>query len=311
MNSSPERPMRFILLVPVGPRPCDVIGVSELCEGAVAHSEGADLEIWCLNDGNDPAVLAAIAQRHRLAYRILPHPFAGRGNHWLGRLTAGLVHGMRLIAAERPDDWHVLRMDTDALIVGPWERRLFAIAQDKRYGLIGSNELGNEGRQMRGDWWGTRLYRHSKWISRADHGPGMRVAWRRSSRILTRTIRTAFAQGGRNIRNINGGIYLMPAHALACLNGLPLFQPELCFQINSFTEDVVMGLCVHAAGLKFLLHNNPGDTIASSWQGLAAPTLPALVASGCGLIHSIKDHSPFREEETRAFFRARRQSIDH
>ena len=108
------------------------------------------------------------------------------------------------------------------------------------------------------------------------------------------------------MNNINGGTYLLPAHALSRLIGMPLFQPEICFKIDSFTEDVVVGVCVYAAGLKFLPHNAPGDAIASSWQGLAAPTLPELAERGCGVIHSLKDHPPFREAETRDFFRARR-----
>ena len=297
--------MRFILMVLCGPRPCDLEGLTDLCEGAVTYSEGAELEIWCINDGHNAAVLAEAVRSHGLPVRIIPNPYAGRGNHWLGRLTAGLLHGMRLAAAERPG-WPILRLDTDALIVAPWERKLFADAQDQKTGMIGSNNLGSEGRINRGDWWQTRLYRHSKWISRSDEGRGIRIPWRRSSRILTRTIRSAFDQGARNITNISGGAYLLPAHSLQRLCEAPLFRPEVGFEINAFTEDVVVGLCVHAVGLKFCLHNSPGDAIASCWQGLAAPTLPELVARGCGVVHSVKNHPPFLEAETRAFFRARR-----
>ncbi|MEO6567240.1 MAG: hypothetical protein ABIO94_00645 [Opitutaceae bacterium] len=298
-------PLRFVLLVPCGPKPADLLGFSELCEGAMVYSEGAQLEIWCINDGNDPKALAGVAERNGLAHRILLHPFAGRGHHWLGRLTSGLVHGMRLVATERPD-WNVLRLDTDALIVGPWERKLSAAAQSPSVGMIGSNDLGSEGRSLGGDWWHTRLYRHSKLISRADEGPGLRIAWRRSSRILTRTIQTVFRHGGQGTNHINGGAYVIPAHALPQMLTVPLFRPEVCFEINSFSEDVMIGHCVLATGLKFLPQNAPGDAIASSWKGLAAPTLPALVARGCALIHSLKDHPPFRETETRDFFRVRR-----
>ena len=81
---------------------------------------------------------------------------------------------------------------------------------------------------------------------------------------------------------------------------------EICFEVDSFTEDVVVGVCVYALGLKFLTQNEPGDAIASAWKGLAAPTLPELAARGCSIIHSLKDHPPFQESETRDFFRARR-----
>jgi hypothetical protein len=297
--------VRFVLLIPCGPSPSCALGFSEICEGASAYSEGAELEIWCVNDGNDPKVLAAAAERNGLVHRILPHPFAGRGNHWLGRLNAGLVYGMRLAVAERPG-WHILRLDTDALIIGPWERRLLVAAQKTDVGLIGSNNLGSEGQPLSGDWWQTRLYRHRKFISRADDGPGLRIAWRPSSRMLTQTIRAAFRQVGQSPHPINGGVYAIPAHALSRLATLPLFRPEVCFEINSFTEDVLIGQCVLAVGSKFLVQNEPGDVIASCWKGLAAPTLPALVERGCSLIHSLKDHPPFREAETRDFFRARR-----
>lgn len=297
--------MRFVLIVPCGPRPSCLLGFSEICESAAIYSEGAQLEIWSINDGNDSEALAAAAIKNGLAHRILPHPFAGKGHHWLGRITAGLVYGMRLAAVERPG-WHVLRLDTDALIIGPWEKKLNAAAQDPLIGMIGSNAVGNEGRVMTGDWWHTRLYRHSRWISRADEGPGVRVAWTKASRVLTRTIRTALRHGRRSVNNINGGIYLLPAHAISRLIDMPLFRAEVCFQVDSFTEDVVVGICVYALGLKFLTQNEPGDAIASAWKGLAAPTLPELAARGCSIIHSLKDHPPFQEMETRKFFRARR-----
>ena len=80
----------------------------------------------------------------------------------------------------------------------------------------------------------------------------------------------------------------------------------ICFEVDSFTEDVVVRICVYASGLKFLTQNEPDDVIACAWRGLAAPTLPELAARGCSIIHSLKDHPPFQETETRKFFRVRR-----
>jgi hypothetical protein len=256
-----------------------------------------------LNDGNDSAAVTAALKKHGCAGRDFPNPRAGQGSFWLGRMTYGLACVYRHLQQEHPNH-HVLRLDSDALVVRPFVARLLAqLARREDVGLVGSvglvcPALGNA------TWhdWRTRVFRMSKAFSRWDQKPFLKCnlfgAAAAMRALILKAAKNNYAWGYQ----ANGGAYLLTAEAMRRMTSLPEFNHDGLLTNDWMTEDVFYAIAVYAVGLKILEEQNPGDVFGTCWKGLMGHTLDEVWTRGNAVIHSLKDHGPFTEQASRSFF---------
>ena len=104
----------------------------------------------------------------------------------------------------------------------------------------------------------------------------------------------------------NGGAYLMTVEANRRFGDLSAVNDPRCTFTNWVTEDVFYAIAIHAVALQLVPQQSPGDIFASCWQGLAAHSLEEAWDRNNCIVHSLKDFGPFRETESRQFFRKQR-----
>jgi hypothetical protein len=211
-----------------------------------------------------------------------------------GGLWVKLAAAYRYVA-ERTDFDLLLRLDTDALILGPGVAEAAAerFAGDPALGALGAYRVGPDG--------GNRDWTPAAKMVRAELG--------------LRGFRHAAAR--RRVRALVAGAsdYVMGEHALGaaivfrgdmirewCRRGM-LDYPELSDSILG--EDHLFGLLTAAAGYRTGEFSGPGDPLSVRQRGL--PASPAdLLAAGKLITHSVRSWQDMREDEIRAFFAARR-----
>lgn len=293
-------PLKIAVTIPCGPSPTEETGVEDIVAALAAYEPGVG-PVWIINDRGNRQNLEAILERHHVAGKVLDHPRAGQGNHWLGRLTFGLLHAMEKIRTETPDH-HILKIDTDGLIVGPFVERLGRVLESEpAAGMIGSTDTQN-GRD--GNWWEYRAYKMSRRITRLDGHFWHSLTGPRAK--IRRLILRAVGHGYRYGQSVIGGSYLITAEANRRIGTLDALRDVGVSANDAFGEDIFFGFVVSATGLKIVSREEPGWVFGVRWKGLAGQTLEAVAARDNPIIHSVKDEPPFSEKTTREFFRVRR-----
>ncbi len=198
-------------------------------------------------------------------------------------------------AADHADFDVLLRLDTDALILGPGiaEAAAGRFAQDATVGALGAYRVGPDGHDR--DWTpaarmvkaelGLRGMRHPAVRSRVrslvaaapDYVPGEHALG--AAMLLRGDMVRKWARTGMLD-------YLELGHSL-------------------IGEDHLFGLLVRAAGYRIADFGGPADPLAVRWLGL--PAAPAdLLATGKLITHSVRFWGDMQEGEVREFFAARR-----
>jgi hypothetical protein len=295
------------LLIPAGPGSAELARIGDLMDACIAYAD-TPLCAVVINDGNDPAALERIGDARDLPTAVLPNARAGRGEWWSGGLCMAMMDALLWIARHRPGS-PVLRLDSDALVIGPYAR-LIASHFDRNpdIGMMGNFDSPNGAPVPAGHIVTTRLYWRSKRISH-DRELGKVLfsfwGWRRKIRLLIgRATTNGYVLGDW----CQGGAYALSPIFLRRLAADRFFARPADFLPIDFCEDVLMALSVYALDLK--IHYTTGDArlFASKWQGLfAAPE--TLAAAGHSVIHSVKTHHGRTEAQVRAYYRARRLSL--
>jgi hypothetical protein len=216
-------------------------------------------------------------------------PFGGL---WV-KLAAAFQH-----AVEHVDFDVLLRLDTDALVLGPGiaEAAAQRFSSDPAVGALGAYRVGPGG-EIR-DWTPAGK------MVRAELGlRGMRrAATRRRVRALVAAA-PEYVYGEHAL----GAATLFRGDMVRkwCRDGM-LDYPELGDSLLG--EDHLFGLLTAAAGYRIGDFSGPEDPLAVRWQGL--PAAPAeLLAAGKLITHSIRHWESMREAEIRAFFAAHRPAV--
>jgi hypothetical protein len=188
-----------------------------------------------------------------------------------------------------------LRLDTDALILGPGiaEAAAARFAADPALGALGAYRIGPDGAAR--DWGPAAR------MLRAHLGPrGLRYP------AVRRRLRKLLASSPG---------YVPGEHALGCA---VLFRGDMIRAMHRegmldypelgharLGEDHLFGLLTAAAGYRTGDFGGPLDPLAVRWVGL--PASPAsLLASGKLITHSVRSWEDMREAEIRGYFAARR-----
>jgi hypothetical protein len=198
-------------------------------------------------------------------------------------------------AVEHADFDILLRLDTDALILGPGiaQAAVGRFAQDPTVGTLGAYRVGPDG--------GKRDWTPARKMVRAELGlRGMRhPATRRRMRALVAAAHE-YVPGEHAL----GGATLLRGDMVRewCRRGM-LDYRELGNCILG--EDHLFGLLTVAAGYRIGDFSRPQDPLAVRWIGL--PAAPAeLLAAGKLITHSVRSWEDMQEAEIREYFAAHR-----
>ena len=116
--------------------------------------------------------------------------------------------------------------------------------------------------------------------------------------IIRRAVLNGYALG----EYCQGGGYAVRRSTLDSFASNGLFLDPLLWIYTPCGEDVTVSLYARAVGFVMQDFNAEGEPFGVRYQGLA-DNPEGLLARRYSIIHSVKDHDKYREDETRRFFR--------
>lgn len=280
--------IELAVVVPAGPRD-DVVDTMR----SILHWTTADRRVVVVDDSGRCDLAAELAGLDPTVTVIpAPRDAAGvQGGLWV-KIAAGYRHVVRHWSART-----LLRIDADALVIGPHPERDAAIAfsAQPHLGLLGSYRTGSDGGQRDFTWPAAQLRRETSLL-------GLRH--RAARRTLRSWLREAQAYGYQPGDHALGGAYFHSGAALRALHEQGrLEHPELA--ASGLGEDHLFALATVASGYgigDFALDDQP---LALRWKGL--PAAPAeLVSQHRKIIHSVRSFGSLTETEIREEFADRR-----
>ncbi len=284
---------RLAVVVPVGPRenPDEVADTLD----SVRCYAGADAAVVLLNDGARPAI-RAVAARSGLSVDLLDVPGTGQGVS--GGLTRLTCLGLRR-AVRDPRVDVVLRLDTDALFIGPGlaEAARVAFRADPSLGLLGSYDRLSTG--------APRDFGPAAFVLNRDLGSG-----RFRHPVWALTLRASRAAARRH--GYCDGEHVLAAAAVfsrTCVLALARARllPPPAVVSSDLGDDQFLGLAVRAVGMRMGDLASGDGPLALAWQGL--PDTPQnLLAAGKSVVHSVKSGPTPGPSAPRSLFRQRRRS---
>lgn len=277
---------RAAVLIPVGPA-CRPAFVRDTLESA-AFWLGKDVPIVVLD--NSGTGMGPCAAADMPAVDILTFP-AACGVH--GKLFVMLAQGLARIL-DRYDPEVVVRMDTDALVVGPdlIERAQARFAADPGLAGLGAWRISATG-APRDFTTAAKALAHA--TARTDE----------SGLLVAGAVRMALAHDYTPGEHLLGGGCLLHRRGLDALEAMGVLE-QPCLAALNVGEDVLFSLFIRAAGLTLGEFARAGEPLGCKWRGLPADP-PTLQAQGRALVHSVRHFGRgWDEARIRAWFRAER-----
>lgn len=203
-------------------------------------------------------------------------------------------------AVEQADFDVLLRLDADALLLGPGiaEAAMARFARDPAVGALGSYRIGPDGRVR--DWTPARKMIQAELGLQGLRRPRLRRRLRALAETAPGYVPGEHALGAAVLyrRDAIGEMYRQGW----------LDMPE--FGDSRICDDHLFGLLTVAAGYRTDDFGGPDDPLALRWKGL--PASPEdLLAAGKLVTHSVRFWNEMREAEIRAYFAARREDSGH
>jgi hypothetical protein len=292
------------ILIPVGPGPPYIRGFVDLLESLAVY-EPNRTRVIAVCEGHADDIHRA-ADTVQIPVEVITNPRGGRGSGLLGGGCCGTIAG--LSEAARGGDALVIKIDTDALIVGACFDRVRKLFEDRP-------QVGVAGHIFRGP--------KVMPISRAVRRLALPVAvWRKPrpghARVLpmlsaprrrvAAVLRRARAAGWEPGTHIQGGAYAISPRLLAALDGAGVLDRPLDWLDVPLGEDVMMSALAVAHGFELMDASGVGQPFGISWGQLPWPA-PEMLARGHALIHSLKGDPEGRSEpDLREYFAQARRS---
>lgn len=235
---------------------------------------------------------------------VVPNPRSGRGIGTLGGTCAATVAALGWAHAHHPGSW-VLRLDTDALLIGPVSGRVEqAFADHPQAGVLGSCHRTCNGEERDISWWARVVPKHARsvWLWRRPPLPRRHLDL--ADPVVRRTVRAALARGSDPGEHCMAAGCAVSAAFVAALADQGLLERPQRWLRTLFGDDVMLGTMAGALGFTLVdLH----AVFGLKHVGLAASP-PELVERGFGVVHSVKNDPDHDETAIREFFRERRAS---
>lgn len=276
----------FSVLIPVGPGDADLHRLDDLLSSIRRHARTSEIQLVLIDDAPSRRHLEDRCGSGWRATDIIQTPIwkKGRPDARLA-MTVGTLCGM--VAASLEAEF-VLKLDTDALIVGEFAKRLSGVfAADPQLGIVGSYDRTCTGGIR--DW--------SVWVPALKRAT-RRISLRSPRRVTAarRLLAAALARGQYELgAHCLGGAYAV-SPALARRRDLLRWEPWVG---SGLGEDVVMGVLCAAAGLHMQSMTATGEPFGLSHVGLPGPP-EWLLARGHSIVHAVKDPDTRVEADMRA-----------
>jgi hypothetical protein len=319
-----SRSGRFAVVVPVGPRPIDVWRATELIKSLTFWEPAV---AWCVivDDGQEPRGLSDLALFPPGCCPVtIMNPRKGRGIGWSGGLVTGMLAALSWIQANTDAEF-VLKVDSDALVIGPFADKVRAyLARTPDAGIVGTvgltcNAATRDKMDLLRECQLVRVHRlvppaplqaegESEWLD-VDGFLRVPIAKLRSFDRIRPFIKAALGHGYTTSEFCQGGAYAMARTTIDRMAEIGCFEaPEVWAELP-FPEDMTMAMYVRAVGLKIYDYSQPGEPFGIQYRGLPYPP-ETLVAHDYRIIHSLRTDRTHTEQWIRAFF-AERLAVHH
>ena len=303
--------MSFSVLIGVGGGPLEMERLHDLL-ASLFHYEPAVAEIVIVDDVMPARTFAALPMQGggcRLV--VLPNPRCGRGDGWLGGLTAGILAGYAWLERNSRCDF-VVKLDTDSLVIAPFAEKVAAAfaAQPETFIFGSTTRTPNRVYDKPEDFSVApaleKLMRPlTIWRRTCDPWPRVQCCFYGRDKRRRETIVAAVRSGYRLGIHAQGGGYAVSRRGLSRMAAGGIFMDPLLWIWAPCSEDVVMTISAFACGGRAGDLNANGEPFGTLSRGLP-DTPPRLVERGFSIIHSVKDFEGAKEAEIRQFFRERR-----
>lgn len=292
------------MIVPVAGTDEDWARLPDLLESLWTYESTVD-EIVILDDGARARPMPSAPATCKLTR--LPNARAGRGDGWSGGLCAGMIGGFQYLHSSAPASRRfILRIDTDALVIAPFARRVAQVFEQRpAVGMIGSYLVSPNGKPRGYEYWGELLKDMLRpWLRGARRrrtGRPLPISlWGRPAR-LRRIIRRAMGQGYVLGQSVQGGAYAISMTAINRLADRGYLADPMLWLNTDLVEDVMMSMLVMASGMELMGFAANGEVFGVLHRGL--PDVPErLLERGYGVIHSVRNDPRFSEGDIRVFF---------
>lgn len=305
-------PLSYAIALLIGPKDLEVERSQDLIDSLAFH-EPTPARVAVVDDCPTPRDLS---QRLRFPPHITP-AFLRFDRPKVGFKEAKGVAGNSLmafqwIAHHAPEARFGMKLDTDALAIGPFAERLAReFDADPAVGALGAYTKTPEGQDR-------DISRNARLMKELHRPPlqftgGPRAAWRSLKRRLgggdpatiRRHISDAVANGYVYGENCLGGAYAISRESLADMRRRGYVADHRLWTPVDVPEEVMMCMYVRATGRRLKNFVDRGEVFGVRFVGLPFD-LPELVDRGYGLIHSVKNDKRHDEAAVRAYFKARR-----
>lgn len=285
----PRRQVQCVVVVPLGPQddPTDTV------DSVLAYL-GPSLWVVVVDDSGRPEVPALLQTRDDRVTVVAAgaHP-GGWGGLWLK-----LAEAYRFVLHEA-DFQVLLRLDADALVIGPGPERdaLLRFAEQPRLGMLGSHREDCNG--------APRSFLAAARCLRSESGLRglLRPGRRRALRSVLGLARDHGYEAGEHCQ---GGAYFQSAACLRAWEASGWLQLT-ALRASQLGEDQLFALLTRAAGFDIGDLATGSGPLGIRWRGL--PASPEdLLFRGKKIVHSVRFWEQQDENQVRAIFRARRES---
>ena len=285
--------------MPVGPR-SKIDYVRDTVASFIYHFNLSDSVLLILDDTRGSGLVASVESSENVriieAQSLLAD--SSKQHNTRGMLFIKQVLALRLLSREF--EWRcLLRLDDDALVIGPNPHldALAMLSAHPQVGMLGAYLRRGDGQDKRPALrkQGRRLIKRLMSRDIIRH-PSM-------VKTLLMLIFRAKLRGYKLGDMCTGGSLFLSGDA--CIKIDRLFGDQLIkLQYSDLADDLLLALCVGAAGLKLKDFSDRNDIMAINWRGLPMP-LDELTQRKKKLVHPVKDpENQSHEIEVREYFRA-------
>lgn len=313
------RPPKVALVLPVGPGTTELWRATDLLKSLVAWEPHL---AWCVivDDAVPSRGLSELSLFPSSCRAVtLSNERQGKGQGKYGALCAAILAAFEWIHANTDADF-LLKMDTDALAIGPFAQRVHELLMaEPDCGLVGTigdrcNPSETDLQELRRESFFLRT-RKLLTTDRSENGKSLDLQERARTmnipieqaevfmRILPH-LDEAIQRGFWWDEFCQGGAYVVSRAMVDRMANAGYIEMRDLWTNSHFGEDRAMGMYARAVGLRVRNFSGRGEVFGVHNPGLAAE--PAeLVNAGYALIHSVKNDRRFTETTIRDYFRVR------
>jgi hypothetical protein len=216
-------------------------------------------------------------------------------------MVAGTLGGLR--AAMGHD--LIVKLDTDALVVGPFVDELnSAMQRSPRAGVFGSYDRVCNGAVRDFTVWRRPVRRLTRRVLLRRASPFVEIVAPGDRRRRAGVLDAARANGYVDGEHCLGGAYAVRGELVRELDARGWLDARP-WRRTWLGEDIVLGLLARACGYTLEGLVGPGEPFAVARAGLPAPP-EELLSSGHSIVHSLKNDAGRSEAEVREYFRTQR-----